>query len=319
MLASVLRFGPDVAVVSEGTHWFLLTLLAAAGVRVVPSLHVRLAPPGRPERWVQRTIRRLDRAFFRNTCPAVLAASAEIEGDLAEGVQDRPASLRFHPLYRKATFAGIKPACHEQRPFNVLYVGRLEANKGIFDFLEIAKKTCAARWDVHFHVCGIGSAMDELRSRVQAAGLGHRFALHGYCDRDQLARAYGEAHVVVVPTRSEIAEGFNQVVVEAVLAGRPVIASSLCPAVAYAGEAALVVPPDGADAYVEALRRLLDDAQFYHRMQRACTIVQERFYDPSLSWGVVLGRVLRMVLRGQVEEATKPAPQPCSRGAGEGS
>ena len=52
---------------------------------------------------------------------------------------------------------------------------------------------------------------------------------------------YDDAHVVIVPTTSDFIEGFNKVVAEAVLAGKPVITSSVCPALEYVRDAVIEV------------------------------------------------------------------------------
>lgn len=295
MVGSALRFGADVAFVNEGTHWFLLTPLVLAGVRVVPSLHVRITPPGRRRGWGQRVISKLNGWFFRHGCSAILVASRDITGDLGDRVVDRVPVVQFLPLYRRSTFAGIPPARHEQRPFNVLYVGRVEVNKGVFDFLEVARRICRDHDDVRFHVCGIGSALEAMRECIATAGLASRVLLHGNCDRDRLSRMYGESHVVMVPTRSEIAEGFNQVTAEAVLAGRPVITSSLCPAAACVEDAVIQVPPDDVEAYANALNDLVVDSPHYRQMQQACAVAQKQFYDPGRSWGAAVRQVLAAI------------------------
>jgi glycosyltransferase involved in cell wall biosynthesis len=53
---------------------------------------------------------------------------------------------------------------------------------------------------------------------------------------------FGRCHVVLVPTRSSYSEGFNAVVAEAILSGRPVITSKLCPAIELVRDAVVEVP-----------------------------------------------------------------------------
>lgn len=295
MIASVLRFRPDVAIINEGAPWFLLSILHWAGIQVIPSLHVRLNWRGR-DRWMWRMIDRLNGRFFRRHCAAVLVASRTIAEDvkkLAGSV--RLPVLEFLPLYRRATFEDIPAADPGVRPFNVLFAGRIEANKGVFDLLEAAQQVWAQAADVHFHVCGTGSALAELQQRVARQGAAKRFHIHGYCNRAKLAGMYAACHAVIVPTRTEFGEGFNQVTAEGVLSGRPVITSSVCPAVAYVGDAVVEVPPDDVDAYARAVLRLAGDRQFYQRKQQACTAAQEQFYDQKQSWGAVVRRLVDSV------------------------
>lgn len=292
LAGSALRFRPDVAVINEGAHWFLLTILDWAGIRVVPSLHVRLDWQGRT-RLAWRIINRLNRRFFRRHCTAVLVASRQIAEDVEQltGAADLPV-IEFLPLYRRSTFEGTPLADHSRRPFNVLFVGRVEANKGVFDLLEAARIVWRQERDVHFHVCGTGSALVELQARVDAADLADRFHLHGHRNRAQLPSMYEMAHVVIVPTRSEFGEGFNQVTSEGVLTARPVITSAVCPAVAYVWDAVVEVPVNDVRAYADAIVKLARDREFYVRKQQACLAAQDQFYDVSRSWRSAVRRVL---------------------------
>ena len=69
---------------------------------------------------------------------------------------------------------------------------------------------------VHWDVCGDGTDYERLRLiRHREMGLDSVVALHGWiCP---------EMHAVIVPTRSNFAEGFAMTAAEAILSGRPVI------------------------------------------------------------------------------------------------
>jgi hypothetical protein len=103
---------------------------------------------------------------------------------------------------------------------------------------------------------------------------------------------YAAAHVVIVPTTTDFIEGFNQVVAEGVMAGRPAITSSVCPALEYVAEAVVEVPPDDVTAYGDAVMRLADDREFYEARRRGCRAVAGQFYDDRLSWRAALSAAL---------------------------
>jgi glycosyltransferase involved in cell wall biosynthesis len=124
---------------------------------------------------------------------------------------------------------------------------------------------------------------------------------------DELRRIYARAHSVIVPTTAEFAEGFNMVVAEAVLAGRPVVTSAVCPAVHYLGDAVVQVPVDDVDAYERAIERLADDPKFYAQTRDAGSAVRERFFDPQNSFGAGLEGVLRAA---QAEQSPAPRTVP---------
>jgi glycosyltransferase involved in cell wall biosynthesis len=107
-----------------------------------------------------------------------------------------------------------------------------------------------------------------------------------------MAEMYSRSHVVIVPTTTDFIEGFNKVVAEGVLAGRPVITSSVCPALALVREAVEEVPADDVAAYADAIVRLREDRALYEARRHACLSAQEQFYDPGQGWAAALKSVL---------------------------
>jgi len=296
LFASALVFRADVAVVVNGSaHWFALTLLPLFGIRVVPSLHCVLWPMGRPPTGVLRLAHKLDARFFARSAEAILSASGDITRQVETMTHGRSRPVvEFLPTYRAGSFDTCDPPTG--RPFRVFFAGRIERNKGVFDLLAIAKQFAAAgRSDIEFDVCGSGSALDELRRAADEAGLAKHFRCHGYCSRAFMRQTYAESHAVIVPTTSDFIEGFNQVVAEGVLSGRPVITSRVCPALEYVRDAVIEVGVDDVQGYGDAILRLSDDAEFYLAKCRGCSLSQAQFYDVKRGWAAALKKVLSRI------------------------
>jgi glycosyltransferase involved in cell wall biosynthesis len=235
----------------------------------------------------------------------VLAQLTGLTGELEVPV------LYFVPTYREGSFQATPP--QPAPPFHVLYAGRVERDKGVFDLLGVARRFAAeGRRDVEFDLCGSGSALDELRRQAESAGVSPRFRCHGHMEKPAMRRMYHEAHTVVVPTTSDSVEGLNKVVIESVLADRPVITSSSCPAIEYVRDACVEVPPDDVKAYGDAILRLADDRDFYEKKRRSCAAAGSQFYDPARGWGATFRRVLELVgvLPAAVEPVSPSAASP---------
>ena len=155
-------------------------------------------------------------------------------------------------------------------PPEVLYAGRLSAEKGVLELLEAAD-------GLPLTVAGDG----PLRDRVPGA-LG--FVPHG-----QLAGLYERAAVVACPSRRE---GFGVVCAEAMAHGRPVVASAvggLLDLVAD-GETGLLVPPRDPRALRGALDRLLGDGDLRRELGAAARErIRRRF-----AWDAVLDATLEL-------------------------
>jgi glycogen synthase len=306
LVAIAVRFKADVAVVaSGGTHWFILSLLAWLGVQVIPSLHVLLWSKYKPEDRLGQLVLNLSRPLFTTQSVAILVVSDEIWDQVVQLTkgQHRPI-LRSFPLYRREQFAGIDEPEEKGSPFRVLFVGRIEPNKGVFDLLEIAKRFVAeGRDDITFDLCGKGSALEGLRLATKEAGVDSSFVCHGHCNKPKMRQMFSQSHVVIAPTTTGFREGFNQVVVEGILAGRPVVTSAVCPALSYVRDAIVEVPPDDIKGYGDALLKLCDDREFYEQKRRESLALQEQFYDSSQSWGAKLKSILIAIQENrEVEE-----------------
>jgi glycosyltransferase involved in cell wall biosynthesis len=176
----------------------------------------------------------------------------------------------------------------------------VEADKGVFEILRMAQDLRAAgHADIEVDVCGTGSALDRLVAEARAAGLEGVFRCHGHCLREKMRQMYASCHVVIVPTTADFVEGFNQVVVEAVLSGRPVIASSVCPALAYVRDAVLEVAPGDVKGYGAAVLRLRDEPGLREAMTKACEGLKAQFLDVRRGWAGAFRHVVRAYLSGR--------------------
>jgi glycosyltransferase involved in cell wall biosynthesis len=295
VVATAVRFQADVAVVSSGgTHWFILSLLPGLGVQVIPSFHVLLWSKYKSGDRLGQFVLNLSRPLLTSQAMAILAVSDEICDQVAQltNGQHRP-MLRSFPVYRREQFAEIDAPDEKRSPFRVLFVGRIEPHKGVFELLEIAKRFVAeGRDNITFDLCGKGSALDALRLAAKEAGVDSIFVCHGHCNKPKMRQMFSQSHVVIIPTTTGFREGFNKVVVEGILAGRPVVTSAVCPDLACVKDAVVEVPADDTKAYGDALLKLCHDWEFYDQKRRGCLAIQEQFYDLSHSWGANLKSIL---------------------------
>ena len=295
VIVSLYRFRPHVVIATAlQNYWFLLSVLKWTGIVIVPSVHCALWPKFASLRRSWRLLLRLNRYFFVNCCDAVMAVSE----DLAEQIRSLAGDgkvrvVKFLPTYPSNQFHSFRPANIDGGPFRIMFGGRIERNKGVFDLVDVAERLERNEpGRFHFDICGNGPDLETLRQRIEDIGLIATVSCHGFCGRAKYSALLEQAHVVIVPTTSNFEEGFNKVCAEAILAGRPVITSAVCPALAYVGDAGIEVPPDSVEGYCEAILALSSDRDLYERKRCACKAVQRQFYDANNSWGAKLREVL---------------------------
>jgi len=134
-------------------------------------------------------------------------------------------------------------------PPEVLFVGRLSAEKGILELVQAAD-------GMKLVVAGDG----PLRERVPGA--------LGFVPHHELGPLYERAAVVAVPSHRE---GFGVACAEAMAAGRPVVASAVGGLLDLVvdGETGLLVPPRDVPALRAALERLLADEELRRKLGAA--------------------------------------------------
>ena len=295
LLVSAIRFRADIAIASTGTtYWFVFSLFSWLGIKVIPSVHCTLWYKYLPQRPIDKLILTLSRNFFASDCQAIMAVSHDISQQISQLTAKRHQPiLEFFPTFRRCDFNSLNPPSESRSPFSILFAGRIEENKGLFDLLEIAKRFAKQGIkDINFHICGTGSVLEPLRLAAKESGVDAFFICHGYCTKPQMREYFNRSHVVVVPTRKNFIEGFNRVVCESILSGRPVVTSSVCPALSYMGDAVFEVPPNDTKAYGDALLELYENKELYERKRQACLEVQEQFYDQTKSWGFALESII---------------------------
>lgn len=159
-----------------------------------------------------------------------------------------------------ARFAATAPRPRELATdtLHVLYVGRLEPRKGVEYLVDAMPRVAAAGVPARLVVAGEGPLRDALVTRARDAGVDARFI--GRVDDDRLTALYQHADIVCSPAVG--GESFGIVLLEAMAAGRPVVATDIdgYRELAGDGSGARLVPPSDAGALASELTCLLRDA-----------------------------------------------------------
>ena len=134
MFISTLKFKPDFVIVQNGTtHWFMLALPSFFGIRVVPMLVNALWYIRKKNSIFKKFILLMDGWFFKNRCFAVLTVPKRIADQALELCAGcRGQVITFLSTYKRSVFKDITEPVVGRLPFRVLFIGRVELNKGIF-------------------------------------------------------------------------------------------------------------------------------------------------------------------------------------------
>jgi glycosyltransferase involved in cell wall biosynthesis len=115
------------------------------------------------------------------------------------------------------------------QPFRFISVGRLSAEKGVFETLKAFEIVAAEVDDIELVMVGDGPLGDEVRSYAKSSPIGGKIHLRGVLESPEVARELTMAHAFVQHSQTVNGwiEGFGVTLTEAGAAGLPLITSNL--------------------------------------------------------------------------------------------
>ena len=205
------------------------------------------------------------RGFFRR-----LHGRIAVSGPARDFVARRfPSDYRVIPNgidYRRFATPRIPLPAYDDEALDVLFVGRLEQRKGLKYFLRAWGLVRDAFPTARLLVVGAGGRRLEYYREYAAARGWRDVVFAGHVSPDDLVRYYQTSDVFCAPSTGQ--ESFGIVLLEAMAAGRPIVASRIpgYAEVVTDGSEGLLVPPQDPAALAVALTRLLADADLRRAM-----------------------------------------------------
>ena len=174
---------------------------------------------------------------------------------------------------------------YQDGKINIIFVGRLEKRKGLRYLLEAIGRL---RWDIpnlRLLVVGPGNPDKDSYHVLSSQNL-HEVEFVGRVPYDDLPRYYASADIFCSPATG--AESFGIVLLEAMAAGKPVVASDIegFMGVLTDGEEGLLFENKNVDSLASSLKKLIRDPELRGRMGQKGRAKAEKH-----RWQVVAGRV----------------------------
>jgi phosphatidylinositol alpha-mannosyltransferase len=193
----------------------------------------------------------------------------------------------------------------DERP-TVLFVGRLEKRKGLKFLLRAWPKVLERQPNARLVVVGRGRPLEGYRRFAARQGWSPADVVFaGYVPAEDLPRYYQSCDVFCAPNTGQ--ESFGIVLLEAMAAGAPIVASDIAGYrdVVADGEQGLLVEPKNPGALADAVSRLLANPELRARLRRAGQ-EKARAYD----WPRVATQVLDYYFEVLARPEAEPEPQP---------
>ena len=148
-----------------------------------------------------------------------------------------------------------EPAPLPDGPLRMVAIGRLVEQKGQLLLIEALARLKADHADIHLTLIGDGELRGEIEAAIARAGLEQQVTLTGWVDERRILSELAGSHALVM---SSFAEGLPMVIMEAMAAGRVVLATHIAgtPELVVPGETGFLVPAGDAEGLAEGIARL---------------------------------------------------------------
>ncbi|CAI3796509.1 glycosyltransferase family 4 protein [Rheinheimera sp. MM224] len=154
---------------------------------------------------------------------------------------------------------------------NILFVGRLVEDKGVFDLLHVVSEM-ADKCRVTF----VGDGPDLEAAKLLSAKLGVDNIVNftGQLPHQQLSDIYNDSDLVVVPSNNNY-EGFPRVIMEAWSHHKPVVVADVGGIRAFVkdGENGLIFPPGDRKRLYQCIQSVVQDQSTYNKVRAGAELM----------------------------------------------
>ncbi len=163
---------------------------------------------------------------------------------------------------------------------NILYMGQLEPEKGIYDLLEAVPDVLKAEPGAKFVLCGNGD-IERLKNICREKGILERIEFCGWVSGQDKIQILAEADLFVLPSHCE---GLPVSVIEAMAAGLPVVATRVggIPDIIEHGINGFLVNVGDTRSLADYIKELLTNNSLRERMGKVNMNKAQQTFDVSV-------------------------------------
>lgn len=177
----------------------------------------------------------------------------------------------------KPMFAEGRSVVVREKEYDLIFIGRLEKNKGIELLLRAIEFSISnLQFSMKCLIVGHGPLLASLNSEVKSLKLENNVIFHGWAkDSSEIAELINKSKVLVMPSYNE---GGPRVVLEAMACGVPVLATpvGIVPDVIKSGESGEIIDWNSGDIAQKA-KKLLNDPVLYEKYSRVGLELAKQF------------------------------------------
>jgi len=291
ILFCLLRFRPD-RILCWATSLPLWATYAASRVRSTPFVycrHNRVLFDGQP--WYQQISGAVDRWIMRRADAIIVHGPYLRQQMLDLGIEPKKIvefNWNFAHLFEKSSIDRFKNNLYlpSSEVTVVLYIGRIQRSKGVFDLLEAMTPLLSQDQGLRLVYAGDGIDLDQMERRIDELALGMKVQLIGRVPHHGLAQLISGSRFVVTPTQTRFPEGRCMAAMEGLIMKKPVIAPNFgpFPYLVRDGKNGLLYEPDSISSLRDSIDHLLRDQALYRTVCGGAAETSEELQKPSVNF-----------------------------------
>lgn len=302
VLRALRDYQPHILLVGIDAPFWLMRF-APQEWRIVLTAHNALYPMGLEQRTPRQRLRGWLTAARLKRVVTGVCTSQEVARQVAEACPALGGRLWTEvPQVQRCHLRCGRDATGIRR---IVYVGRLEEDKGPLDLLAAFEAAASQHQDLELIFAGDGSLAPRLTQQARQSPLRHRIHLAGVLDARGVHDLLSTADLLVCPTRRAFNEGLALVAIEAAIQGVPAILSSVVPAKQLLQDACVEFPADDVHALQKCMQDLIADPGRVALLRDELTRRRHVHFDRSLSWG---SRLCQALLAIERTKQSRPPP-----------
>ncbi len=175
---------------------------------------------------------------------------------------------------------------HRKHGFVVMTVARLEKVKGIEYLIKAMSVDIRCRQTKHLLIIGEGSQRKNLENLVKELNLQSKVKFLGEIPNQEIPQHLAEASCFVLPS---LKEGFGIVILEAMAAGVPVIATNVggIPDIVENGNTGILVEPKNPSQVADAINKIYSEPEIAEKLTQNALKALEKYNWDNISQQVL--------------------------------
>lgn len=194
--------------------------------------------------------------------------------------QPLPRQIRIYNPFPIHRFAASAEAIPEEYEADLLFLGRLTAEKGVDTLLNSLRILAKVGLEVRCLLIGDGAYRPQLEALAESLGIADRVEFLGALSGQALLDAVAKAPIAVVPSAWE--EPFGGVTTELLAAGKAMIVSERGALAEIVGGAGLLFPNGDVRALADCIETLVKDPALRNQLAAMASTQVERFDEAQL-------------------------------------